>query len=297
MLSKLRHFSDPVQDQGCVFQSKLALGALRQCLGADLGDVRAVDGGTLGKGFLACIDGQCKFLKTHGFASGKRTLAKERDILACLYQSSIRLDTIEIEEQGGRSRLWLIMDQLTLPTVDLDITQILQTIKNYTRTLEQLPCQLPIPGNDNFALLIDEGWKALRNLAANRLLSESVWRYVDACFAYLERQAHDFIPYLCHGDLSPNNIMFKHSAPIVIDWEDAFWGIDGYDYLYWLTFLKNRRHLSQNALAGMPWGIETTIAILILIIIIKCEISFRSNSHMNNRVSFDERIMEIMHLA
>ncbi len=91
--------------------------------------------------------------------------------------------------------------------------------------------------------------------------------------------------------------MFDGKTPVVIDWEDAFWGIEGYDYLFWLTFFDNRKYYSQKIFGKTPWGKEIEIAILILIVVLKSELSFRSNRYKENKLTFDERIVEILNLG
>ncbi|MES2206956.1 MAG: aminoglycoside phosphotransferase family protein [Pseudomonadota bacterium] len=295
MLSKLRHFSSATREKSNDFQLEAEMSLLQRQLGLDLTDIKRIQGGTLGLGFIARINGQPRFLKTHTFEPGRQTLKKEWSIFSCLYQSILHVEAIDIEYED-EIRFWLIMDSLS-SIADLDTKQAYQLIKNHNHFLAKSLDLSVIPNKDNFELLIKEGQKALLNLTMNYLISNTVQQYTHAYLHHLKTQSSNFPPHLCHGDFSPSNVMLKNSIPILIDWEDAFWGIEDYDYLYWLTFIKNRQFLSSTALASTAWDKHTAIAIMVLIIIIKCEISFLSGSYINNKISFDKRIMEVINIA
>ena len=112
-----------------------------------------------------------------------------------------------------------------------------------------------------------------------------------------QKSATDFTSVLCHGDFSPANLVGNGPALTVIDWEDAFWGIEGYDFLYWMTFFENRKYLSQDIFSVTPWDKPTDIAILLLIIVVKSHISLLSKDYMTYSLTFEQRLNEILSLA
>ncbi len=294
MLSKLRYFQNEPASELADCRASINLEAVLRRLGA--GGVQGVDGGTLGAGFLVWVNGRRRFLKTHVVPEGRETLDKELAILSCLYGKSIHLERIEIACTDA-CQLWLLMDELVYSPIDFDINQVLVLVDGYSQRLKHCAGTLRISSNDNFPCLLGEGRKALRNLAHRGLLSGSVQEKIRPCFSLLEQQVDCFAPFLCHGDFGPKNLMFDGKTPVVIDWEDAFWGIEGYDYLFWLTFFDNRKYYSQKIFGKTPWGKEIEIAILILIVVLKSELSFRSNRYKENKLTFDERIVEILNLG
>jgi hypothetical protein len=84
---------------------------------------------------------------------------------------------------------------------------------------------------------------------------------------------------------------------IALDWEDVFWGINGYDYLYWLTFYNNRVFLKRSALGHNNLPINLEISIMVAIIILKCFLSYINGSYTKNNLTFNQRISEVINLA
>ncbi|MGD5712523.1 phosphotransferase, partial [Xanthomonas citri pv. citri] len=114
--------------------------------------------------------------------------------------------------------------------------------------------------------------------------------------ARLEERFPKLPAALCHGDFGPNNIMLAGTEPLIIDWEDAFGGVDGYDYLYWLTFMENRAFLHTAAFgrAGLSPDIER--AILALVVLLKSYLAVCSGAYLKHAVSPQARIAEILQL-
>jgi 5-methylthioribose kinase len=101
---------------------------------------------------------------------------------------------------------------------------------------------------------------------------------------------------LCHGDFGPKNIMLAGNEPRIIDWEDAFDGIAGYDYLYWLTFMENRPFLRTAAFGQTGLSPEIERAILALVVLLKSYLAVCSGAYLSHAVSPQARIVEILEL-
>lgn len=259
------------------------------------GDVRLepVSGGTLGVCFFAYGEHGRRFLKTHGSMPWARDcLAKEISILDHLYGSSLAIERIEKED----GRLLMLMDELK-PAVETSVEQILDLTELYTRSLVDFPDTHLVPVVDNFASLLSEGQQALALLSERRLLSSGLQKQLADHLDALLRLAPHLTPCICHGDLGPKNILTDGKTLFAIDWEDAFWGFLGYDYLYWLTFFDNRRHHSPAMLGRTIWGKEAEISIIMLIVLLKCGLALRNNSHQGNVLTFEQRLGEIAALA
>jgi hypothetical protein len=101
---------------------------------------------------------------------------------------------------------------------------------------------------------------------------------------------------LSHGDFGPKNVMVRGAVPLAIDWEDAFWGIAGYDYLYWLTFMENRPFLQSAAFGRTGLGPDVERAILALVVLLKSYLAFCSGAYLDHAVPIQARIAEILEL-
>ena len=89
--------------------------------------------------------------------------------------------------------------------------------------------------------------------------------------------------------------MHFHGHPIIIDWEDVCWGFEGYDILYWLTFMANRQYYGgdmwhKTVLANRQ--LEATV--MVMIILLKSELAARNGAIGRHKLSLDARIREIL---
>lgn len=82
----------------------------------------------------------------------------------------------------------------------------------------------------------------------------------------------------------------------VIDWEDAFRGIAGCDYLYWLTFMENRPFLQKATFGRTDLSPDGERAILVLVVLLKSYLANVSGDHLKHAVSAQVRIAEILDL-
>lgn len=259
--------------------------------------VHRVDTGTLSATFIAEGEkGQRKFLKTHLVDQGRNTLRKESAILAALYQPALDVQYIEM---GGPSKtqIWLVMNALAYPQEDYTLDEVWELLSYCTKILRGSEANVLITEKDSIITLVAEGWAAFVNLSQRGLLSTDVQKAVHGHLARVESEIEGFAPHLCHGDLGPKNLMFDGRQPFVIDWEDAFWGVEGYDFLYWLTFFNNRKYYSPNLFGQTALGKPMEAGLLVMILLLKCELSFRNNTYKKNTLDFNQRIQEILDLV
>lgn len=281
MLSKLRHF----RDQQAAPAAHPALECLRAALGPGITRLEPVTGGTLGTVYAAVIDGRPRFLKTHAWTNGAGRLRQELEILSSLMEVA----PLWVEE-GGTRRLWLMMDHFSAPPHKVGIGAVLALISDYQRRLAATPPQLSIPLIDDLPLLVEEARDALAALAGLSLIGAQVRYRAGECLESLAIQIPRWPRRLCHGDLSPGNILWSGTGLVAVDWEDAVWGTDGYDYVYWLTFMQNTPLVNPGAFDRTPLGRELEIALAVMVILIKSRISQLSGSYVRDRVSFDQRL-------
>jgi hypothetical protein len=90
--------------------------------------------------------------------------------------------------------------------------------------------------------------------------------------------------------------MLNGVMPIAIDWEDAFAGVAGYDYLYWLTFMENRPFLREAAFGRTGLAVEVERAILALVVLLKSYLAVLSGAHLSHKVAAEARIAEVLDL-
>ena len=252
--------------------------------------VRIADG-TSGLSFIGNLDGQRRFFKTYSNESGRDSLLRECTILE-MVSPQLEPHLIKLD-QSAVSRVWLhtkVLDAAFAATPK----EIIGLIHNYQVQLEK--CDLTtvdLSRDPNITYLVTQAELALAELAEGNFLAAST---IDVVRSSIDRlrtiiQSDNF--QLCHGDLGPKNILRDGSTPIAIDWEDAFFGIPGYDYLYWLTFYENRKWLQPEYLKVTGLAIADEIAVMIVIVLLKSVISVRNGSHSRNALSINDRITEV----
>lgn len=100
---------------------------------------------------------------------------------------------------------------------------------------------------------------------------------------------------LCHGDLNISNMMEdSHGKIIIVDWEDAFWGIGNYDYCYWLTFFRNRKYYADDVFGKNKEEKYCNIAMMCMILILKEAMAIYNGENQHNSMSSNERFMELI---
>lgn len=251
--------------------------------------------GTYGIFFQACIANEQKFIKTHCKSRFHRTaLEKEIGILTLLYGSSLWIQRIDLEVEGDR-QVFLLMDMLKTTDVAPNRETIKDLIKSYESRFA-IGNTEELQGMYRFEQVCREASNALDVLGSSGLLKGST---IEACETYrpvwqeMARQPHFF----CHGDLSNRNILRKDDFLVIVDWEDALWGPPCYDYYYWLTFFDQRRFYEKGLLQeGDKSTQRQGLAVMLLVVCLKCYLSYLNHSWRNDSLSFDQRIEEILRL-
>jgi hypothetical protein len=253
-------------------------------------------GGTLGVCFQAEISGEKKFLKTHlSGTKARANLAKEADILLRLYGDAVPIDRFEIGAADGTVRLCLLMPALAPLSAPMRPEEAAAMEREYHERLgEYLPDGLA--SSWDFDRYLVHARRAMTVLLDQSLLQKGTASDLRRLIAQLEDGIADQPRRLCHGDFGPKNIMMNGAQPLVIDWEDAFWGIAGYDYLYWLTFMENRPFLRDAAFGRTGHKPALERAILAFVVLLKSFLAVRSGAYLNHAVSVQSRIAEVLDL-
>lgn len=246
------------------------------------------------------IGARRRFLKTHLPGEACRlNLAKEAGLLACLYEAGLLAclysELMSIEQVTlqvlGEGHLCLIMDELDPLALPLEPDAAASLIVDCVRRLADYPST----GMERFPALLAAGGIALEELVQAKQIGGSLRDEIAGRFSLLRREVPHLTPAICHGDYGPRNIMAKDGVSVVIDWEDAFEGVAGYDFLYWLSFLENRKFYPA-ILGGTPYGGSVELAMLMLIVTLKSALSIRSGTHLTHRVPIEVRLREIVEL-
>ncbi|TCR03919.1 phosphotransferase [Neorhizobium sp. JUb45] len=292
VLSKLRH-ANAASKLGADEKNDLATG-LQATLGASLAGLRPLNGGTLGIIFSGTLDGCERCFKTHAVPSGQVTLRREHAFLQQISNNRTDASLFSVAERDSQ-RTWLQMNLLSSCN-DLTPATIRRLVFDYEAKLPGKIGFALVPAEDNIHLLLDKSEQSLALLSDHDLISAGVASKARHRLTHLRAISGEFILQLCHGDLGPANILCDDFGPVAIDWEDAFWGIAGYDYLYWLTFFSNRRWLTPDSVGHTPWGRPAEVALMVMILLLKCMLSVRDGSYLGNKISFDQRLMEVIAL-
>jgi hypothetical protein len=250
-------------------------------------------GGTLGICFDAEIAGERRFLKTHlPGPEARASLAREADILARLYGDTIVLDRFEALLADGTTRMCLLMSALVPLAGPIEPEKAAAMADACSlRLRDWQPDHLP-----SFAQYLASAARALDTLTDRALLAAATAAETRRLVALLGDRLGALPETLCHGDFGPKNIMLAGLEPRVIDWEDAFLGIAGYDYLYWLTFMENRPFLHAGAFGRTGLAPDIERAVLALVVLLKSYLAVCTGAYLKHAVSAEARITEILEL-
>ena len=294
MLSKLNYYAENSPE--VLWQSKLEAYVSTLPTAPNKSNISKflpTHGGTLGVNYIAeHSNGTESFFKTHLNHMGAReNLLKEIIILDFLYGNEINCKKIENE---GDNQTWLWMNRLVPLSIELDPPAILGLIENYSQKFSKSNINQCINPADNFIYLLEKSKLTLKDLDRQGYLSTQVKKSAQNALLFIGKKLHQLTPTICHGDLGPKNIMSIRSKSLVIDWEDAFFGFEGYDFLYWLTFFKNRKYYSPYIFGNTPLGQELELSIMILILILKSGLALSSGEYSSHSISINDRILEIL---
>jgi hypothetical protein len=296
VLSKIEFFEAKADRPDLTSERERLLPALRQhlqLLGRDVIVTPAL-GGTLGVCFDTSISGERRFLKTHiPGARARASLVKEADVLLRLYGNPIVLDRFDIPLTDGTVRHCLLMPTLAPLSTPIQPQAAATMAREWAERFGDDRPQTLV----SFEPYLTCAARALATLSDRDLLQNASAAQVRRLVALLEDRLTRLPRALSHGDFGPKNIMVHGAEALAIDWEDAFWGIAGYDYLYWLTFMENRPFLQSAALGRTELGPDVERAILALVVLLKSYLAVCSGAHINHRVSIQARIAEILELS
>jgi hypothetical protein len=233
------------------------------------------------------------FLKTHLPGAGSRAnLVKEADIFSQLYGSAAALDRFEVSLSDETSRLCLLMPMLAPLTGQMHADSAISMARDFSERLKDRQ-GADLPSFEQYLRISD---RATKTLQERQLLEKESAIKLSGMIARLEGQLAKLPWTLCHGDFGPKNILVDGAELRVIDWEDAFRGVAGYDYLYWLTFMENRRLLKTAAFGRTGLEPDVEHAILALVVLLKSYLAVCSGAYLSHAVPIQARIDEILDL-
>lgn len=293
MFSKLRNFENNVRIPS--FGSDLFFSnALKNKYGKELSCLKRINGGT----FSICFEGEISnkkyFFKSNILDLKSSSLECEEVILNVTTENSIEAQLVNYFDNNLTHR-WL-QTKLLQPSCAQTPEQVRSLISSYEVGLKKLGNFQLAPKQDGFNLLLEHAESSTFFLLNLKLISSLISKKAFECIE-IARHATSRLDYqLCHGDLGPANVMSDGIKAIAIDWEDVFWGFSGYDYLYWLTFMDNRKWLSRKFLGCTGMSRSEEIAIMVVIILVKSKISVSAGTQQYNLISFDQRLQEVLNL-
>lgn len=294
MLSKLKHDGPKVRESSMKEVASI-MADLQSAFGADLTELRPIEGGTLGLCFAGRLRGTVRFFKSHVLPSGCATLVREREFLQ-ITAPSINPELVALS--GGREseRLWLHLAWLERSS-DVVPSSVRAVVKSYEDSLvSNNEAAKLVPRTDDLCHLVSEARLALEVLSEDGFLTSAIRQRALQCINRAAEIGARHPACLCHGDLSPANILTDGKALIALDWEDVFWGVSGYDYLYWLTFFSNRKWLLPESLGHTALTRSEEVSLMIVVLILKSFISVRNGQHKHNSLSVDQRLSEVLNL-
>ncbi|MGY3034687.1 hypothetical protein ACVIIV_003857 [Bradyrhizobium sp. USDA 4354] len=292
MLSKIAFFETGDRPDIAADRARLlpALRGYLQPFGHNV-TVTPAPGGTLGACYDADVSGEKRFLKTH-LPGARASLAKEADILEQLYGNSIVLDRFDIPLADGTVRLCLMMPALAPLAAPMPPADAAAMARAYGDRLKDWQPD----GLASLEHYLASAAQALKILSERGLLEQAGAAETHRLIALLGDRLPELPVALCHGDFGPKNIMLQGTTPRAIDWEDAFRGVAGYDYLYWLTFMENRPFLQTAAFGRTGLSPDVERAILVLVVLLKSYLAVLSGAYLTHAVSAQNRIAEILDL-
>jgi hypothetical protein len=263
---------------------------LAQALGAPLDCLQTVGGGTSGFCYTARVAGRALFLKTHATTENAARLRQEATLLDVLHGPEMGVRQLVT---APPARDWLVCDQLPELGAKLSPTDLAAVVADYQQRFARAANRvdaLPLP---DFEDLLDAGISALGGLARQSLLNRELEHWLAEALEGLREAAPRLPRVICHGDLGPLNLLQLGSRPVAIDWEDACRGIQGYDQLYWLSFMENARWMRDGwaSLTTLPPALER--GLLGVIVLLKSHLALASGAYRQHRVPLAERLGEI----
>lgn len=291
MLSKLRFFRSHSSTDLEKLRESVQPSREVELLDAIPGSLRRLPGGTLNLAFDGrSTDNRLRCFKTHLTEAGRLLLRREAAILQRLYGE--RLDA-GIKSVAGRD--WLVMNSVS-PISPAQHTSVTPGWIDST-TGKVIVEEADLRSADNFADIVQAAQGALTFLAEHGEVKHPLVGALSEKLGVLREGSAGILPHICHGDLSPRNVMKDGKDLILLDWEDNFLGVKGYDWIYWLSFFANRHLLTLDNLRGSGLPDQFSCATLVAILLVKCELSIQSGASQTNSISIQDRLITALELA
>jgi hypothetical protein len=174
----------------------------------------------------------------------------------------------EIEVLRFEAGDYLITAIEELPPAKKPLTgEVFKLIGSSESRLTEIPSILSKSFNLN--LLIDFSKNAISYFRLSGQLGASWVSRLENDIDILNAFFNQSKQIIVHGDVGPANILESRSGLVLIDWGDAFWGFQGFDQLYWLTFLQNSRDLNKECIKKLELDIEVCQSTLNVIVLLK----------------------------
>lgn len=146
-----------------------------------------------------------------------------------------------------------------------------------------------VPRQRSFLVLLEQAELALDLFSSQKLIQSHWIDDLSEAIRALREHHIQSRKIICHGDVSSRNIYNFHGSLILLDWEDCFWGYDGFDYVYWLTFINNMDQLSQSSIERIPIEVRLIRASYLLIVLLKEFLHF-NNYEAKSRMTLETRL-------
>lgn len=219
----------------------------------------------------------------------KAVLRKEYEIYLRLYHDVV-IGFYDISDELGIME----MRELIPCKVSCSVEYARALIESNTVRLNGL--QLPDNSIYDISRVLNISRREIVTLKQQNLLSSS-YDLAQELLNELDDRIRYMPRIMCHGDYGDTNVLEDRCGhPIIIDWEDAFWGVRSYDYLYWLSFFSHRHYYSTHLFGKDQYERRINISILVMVLIIKEAMSFYTGEYKRHRMTTDERVAEILDL-
>lgn len=291
MLSKFYCDSSGKMNKADTFEVSALNSAIKEIYSCkDVHVERIFPGGTLGIFFQAVMDGKRFFIKTcDADKMCQANLHKEVEIMKALYERQLCINSFVIDHHGLQKE-FIIMDYIVVKNNAYEMKFVQELIRSYHVKLNGVPHDIVNYNTDDLYRAASISFEIL---SKTDLLSVEVGVWCERVFKRLETY-NDNGRVLCHGDLSNVNIMIREEDVLVLDWEDAVMAYPEYDILYWLTFYSQRKYYSSHLFDDIGLEEQYGKDIMVMILLIKCYLSYRNKSYLNNKLSINDRINEII---
>ncbi|MBR1739828.1 MAG: aminoglycoside phosphotransferase family protein [Ruminococcus sp.] len=247
-----------------------------------------VAGGRGAFAFILHTDGGDRFLKINiPRSGGKEILRREQEILARLLgEDSVSFCELS-EEQGALSMKLLerLKEGLTPEQAEGLLSRTLERIDLSRRSWEELY---------DITDILAAAREGLPILASKGLIGGEEKRLAEELFSELDIIFKNEPRVLCHGDFGDMNVMTDGGEPVLIDWEDAFKGVRGYDMLYWLTFFSHRKYYTKELFGSSSAERRRNIALTVMILAVKETMAVYNGEYLKNSLTAGDRIKEIV---